>query len=199
MKKQVVIIHGGDTFNTYTEYIASLKSFIIDFSKMLRRGWKENLEQELGSEFRVVLPKMPNQANAKYSEWKIWFEKIIPFLDEEVVFVGHSLGGIFLAKYFSENTYPKKIRATFLIAAPFDTSGTDYTLADFSLPQSLAGLEKQGGKIFIYQSKDDNVVPFSNLEKYKHALPSAKEWVFTDRGHFNQTHLPELVEDIQNL
>jgi hypothetical protein len=39
----------------------------------------------------------------------------------------------------------------------------------------LSLLEKNGGKIFLYQSKDDSVVPFVNVEKYAKELPNAEK------------------------
>ena len=141
---------------------------------------------------------MPNATNARYAEWKIWFDKIVPLLDEEVIFIGHSLGGIFLAKYFSENDYPKKVKATMLVAPPFNTP-TEHPLVDFNIETNLGKFEEQGGKIFLYHSKDDEVVPFSNCERYQKELPEAQYNIFEDRQHFNQNEFPEIVEDIRSL
>jgi len=202
MKHQIIVIHGGDAFDTYEEYLAFLKSREIDFERyrIHRKDWKATLDEKLGNEFEIILPDMPNKMNAKYLEWKIWFEKFIPYFEPEAVLIGHSLGGTFLAKYLSENEFPKKIRAVFLVAAPFDYDGEtkDY-LADFSLSKDLSKLTKQGGKIFLYQSKDDPFVPFVDLEKYKHALAGAETIIFEDRGHFKQTEFPELISNIKKL
>jgi predicted alpha/beta hydrolase family esterase len=73
------------------------------------------------------------------------------------------------------------------------------SLGDFVLPKSLDKLNKQGGKIFIYQSKDDKVVPYSHLEKYKKALPNAIIREFKKRGHFDQSKFPELIKDVKGL
>lgn len=35
MKKQIVIIHGGDTFDTYEEYFEFLKNRQIDFNEKI--------------------------------------------------------------------------------------------------------------------------------------------------------------------
>ncbi len=198
MKKQVIVIHGGDTFETYEDYISSLKGFKIDLESLKSKDWKSSLEKGLGKDFEVIAPRMPNSLNAKYLEWKIWFEKLIPFFNREIILVGHSLGGIFIAKYLSENKFPKEIKATFLVAAPFDDTDSDYTLADFTLPKSLNKFEGQGGLVKLYHSKDDDVVPFADLTKYTKALPSAKALIFEDRGHFKQEKFPELVKDIKN-
>lgn len=200
MKKQIIVIHGGDTFETYEEYIAFLKDFSIDsLDYFTRKTWKETLSEKIGSQFEVIVPKMPNKTNAKYSEWKIWFEKLVPLLNSEIVLVGHSLGGIFLAKYLSENILPRKIKGAFLVAAPYDDKDADYSLADFNLSDDLGKLQSQSGKLFIFHSKDDPVVPFADFEKYKSALPDAHTVIFENRGHFNQEEFPELVDMIKEV
>lgn len=160
MKQQVIVIHGGTTFASHEEYISYLKNKEIELEKLrLQKDWKQTLPQNLGENFDVLLPRMPNGTNARYEEWKIWFERLIPFVDENVIFIGHSLGGIFLAKYFSENIFPKKIKAIILVAAPFDDASQE-SLVDFKLPSSLSKLTQNCGMIYLFHSKDDPTVPF---------------------------------------
>lgn len=199
MKHQIIIIHGGSTFDTYKEYLTNLKKTEVSLDKLIRKRWKDTISEKLGKNFEVLKPMMPNGNNAKYLEWKIWFEKFLPLFSKEIVLVGHSLGGIFLAKYLAENTISKKIKALFLIAAPYDDKDLEDSLADFVLPKSLKNIEKQTKSIYIYHSKDDPVVAFIDAEKYTKALPSAHVCVFENREHFNQSELPELVQDIQKL
>ena len=193
MKKQIVVIHGGDTFEKYEEFLSFLKNFQIDPDYFKNKGWKDTLQDKLGEDFEVIAPNMPNKINAKYLEWKIWFEKYFQFLNEGVIFVGHSLGGTFLAKYLSENSFPKKIKALLLVAAPFDAEDSDESLNDFALPASLAKITEQADKVYLFHSKDDPVVPFEQVNKYKKALPNSEIIAFTDRQHFNQEYFPELV------
>jgi len=199
MKKQVILIHGGSTFDLYKDYLAFLNNLKIDLNRYKRTKWSDSLRQDLGSRFDVLLPKMPNPMNTKYNEWKILFKKIAFLLDNNVILIGHSLGAIFLAKYLSENKFPKKILATMLVSPPYDGEGMDESLGDFILTKSLDRLNKQGGKIFIYQSKDDPIVPYSHLKKYKKALPNAIIREFKKRGHFDQLKFPELMKDIKGL
>lgn len=200
MKKQIVIIHGGDTYDTYEEYLEELKNATIeDLSSLSKKGWKDRLQENLGDTYDVITPKMPNKGNAKYLEWKIWFEKIIPLLNDDIILIGYSLGGIFLAQYLSENIFPKTIRGVFLVAAPHDDASSPYSLADFVLPQNLDLFQTQSNTITLYHSKDDYVVPFKDLERYKEKLPQARSVIFEDKGHFNQETFSELVSDILQL
>lgn len=197
--KQVVVIHGGDSFKTHEDYIQFLKEkeVTLDYFKK-SPGWKGSLQADLGSEYEVLQPQMPCKQNAKYLEWRIWFEKLIPFLNDGVILVGHSLGASFLTRYLSEQTFPKKISATLLIAGAYSLEVEEMS-EEFIAPNSLTLFEKQGGKIFLYHSKDDPVVPFSELAKYQSALPGATARIFDDRQHFNQETFPELVADITSL
>lgn len=198
MPKQIVVIHGGDTFETYEAYLTFLRDFEINIEryKTSKSDWKPWLRERLGSGYEVILPTMPNKTNAQFDEWKLWFEKLIPFLNDGVILVGHSLGGAFLAKYLSLYTFPKKIHGVFLVSAVYDTDTEGYSIASFSLPQALA---LQTDTVFLYHSEDDPVVPISALESYKKALPSATVRIFTDKKHINQTEFPELAEDILSV
>jgi serine hydrolase len=193
-KRQVVVIHGGDSFRTYRAYRAFLKKFRLDFPRYRapQSGWKKTLDATLGRKFEVIQPDMPNKLNAKYAEWKIWFEKFIPYLNKEVILVGHSLGALFLVKYLSENRFLKKIRATFLVAPPWSEG-------DFYLSGNFGRFTRRGGEVFIYQSEDDRVVRFVDFKKYRAWLPGATTRIFRRRGHFNQSKFPELVRDIRSL
>jgi len=199
IKKQILIIPGGDIFDTYDEYLNFLKNCDIDIEKIKRGNWRNNLQKNLGDEFEVICPTMPNKNNAKYSEWKIWFERLFPFLREEAILIGSSLGAIFLTKYLSENILPIKIKAVFLVAPPFDDE-TKESLGDFKLLGTLERFREQVKNIFIFHSKDDPVVPFYELDKYSKSLPDAEKIIFENRGHFNKDkEFPELVEIIKSL
>lgn len=195
---QVVILHGGDAFASYDDYIQNLRQNELTLDRLRSIGWKANLQKDLGSEFDILTPRMPNPQNARYLEWKIWFEKMIPLFNEEIALVGHSLGGIFLVKYLSENRYSKKIKSTFLASAPYNTPDR-HSLADFNLLSSLDRFTEQAGEVIIYHSREDLVVPFDNAELYHKELHNSKLRIFDGRGHFNDEHFPELVEEQASL
>jgi len=201
MKPQIVIIHGGDTFLTQADWENYLATAELNIARITNPepGWKDNMVVKFKDQADVIYPVMPNKQNARYSEWNIWFEKIIPFLEDEVVLVGHSMGGIFLTKYLSENNFPKKIASLHLVSAPFKEEGMEEPLGSFRLGEDLSKVGEQVENIFLYHSEDDPVVPFDQMNDYKNIFPNATVRTFSDRGHFNQTEFPELVENIKSL
>ena len=194
-KKQIIVIHGGGVFVSYREYINFLKKSKVSLDR--KSDWKESLEKKLGKGFKVILPRMPNRNNARYLEWKIWFENFFPFLGKNVVLVGHSLGGIFLTRYLSENKFPKRILTTILVAASYDNRKSETLSSGFVLKKDLSKLQKQSKKLIFFHSRDDKQVPFSSFEEYKKSLPKATFIEFKRRGHFNQSSFPEIVREIK--
>ncbi len=200
--KQVVIIHGGDFFDTRAEFVEDLRKsevskddFLFDDSK----GWKDTLPSELGTEYEVFAPQMPSKRDAKYVEWKIWFEKMLPFLADGVVLVGHSLGGVFLARYLSENQLSVRVSAVFLVAAPHFKKGARGANKAGFVVGDLSALGDRAEKIFVMHSKDDPVVPFAHAERYQRALPHSIMVQFTDRHHFIGRRFPEIIRLIKKV
>ena len=89
------------------------------------------------------------------------------------------MGGIFLAKYLSENVFPKKIRATYLICPPFDnTLPREEVVGGFHLKSDLSLLEKNSTKLYLLFSRSDDVVPVEHAEKYARKLKNANIIVY---------------------
>lgn len=195
MKQQVFVIHGGDVFSSREKFVEALRSWSFSLEDLRKKGWKDRLADDLGGGFDVLLAKMPNKQSASYQEWKTYFEKFLPLLNDDVIFVGHSLGGMFLAKYFGEEGITKKFRSIFFVAAP-GPKDEDTSLKEFAVPQDLSSFSPVASSLYFYHSKDDKVVSFSNMERYMHEIPEAHFRIFEDKGHFNQESFPEIIKDI---
>ncbi|NCN11989.1 hypothetical protein GW937_01555 [Candidatus Kaiserbacteria bacterium] len=202
-KQQIFYIHGGSAYSNYSDFLAYLRN------KELRdlpgvepiKKWTGMFHEDLGESFEVFMPSMPNSQNAKYEEWKIWFERYFKYLQDEVILVGWSLGGYFLVKYLLENKTPFTITALLLLAAPFendDFGGEDG--GDFAFDtQRIATLAEKTAKIYILHSKDDPIVPYVHAERYKEMLSQAELVTFTDRNHFLVGQFPELLQIIRQI
>jgi predicted alpha/beta hydrolase family esterase len=198
-KTQIFMIHGGMTFKNQKDYLHYLKTKEINLKK--RANWAADyLDRELGKDFEIIRPRMPLQDNAKYSDWKIYFERFIPYLRDNVILIGGSLGGIFLAKYLSENKFPKKILSTYIVCPPFDNTITGEDLVGgFELKSDLSLIEKNTKNLYLMFSEDDDCVPVSHAEKYRNKLKTAKIIIYKSKnGHFNVPKFPEIVRMIKN-
>lgn len=199
-KPQLVLIHGGTTFKNQKDYLRYLKTRSVSIEKLAI--WSgEYLDRQLGRGYEIIRPRMPLPENAKYAEWKIHFERLIPLLRDGMVLIGVSLGGIFLAKYLSENKLPKKISGVFLVCPPFDNKIKGDGLAGgFMLRSDLSKLEKSTKNPYLLFSEDDPVVSVSHAEKYAQKLSKSHILIFKSKGgHFRVAKLPEIVTLIKSL
>jgi predicted alpha/beta hydrolase family esterase len=131
---------------------------------------------------------------------KIWFERFIPLLNDNIIFIGSSLGGIFLAQYLSENKFPRKILSVYLVCSPFDDTciGEDL-VGGFKLKSDLSLLEKNCKDITLMFSADDDCVPVDHAEKYRNKLKNSKIIIYKSKnGHFKIPKFPEIVKMIKN-
>lgn len=156
------------------------------------------LQNGLGAEYDVLYPKMPNLENPEYEPWKIQARKELAALDGEVMLVGHSLGGSVLLKYLSEKTSEKSIAGLFIFAAPY-WGAKDWQIDEFTLREDFSAKLPQILRIFLYHSRDDEVVPFAHLAHYAEKLPRATVRALDGRGHLFNAGFPELVDDIKSL
>jgi uncharacterized protein len=197
-KRQIFYIHGGMTFKNKADYLFYLKNRDVSLEKKLR--WSgEYLDSELGDDFDIIRPRMPLADNAKYEEWRIVFERYIPYLKSGGILIGESLGSIFLAKYLSENKLPKRVAGVYLVCPPFDNSlaGEDL-VGGFRLGADLSLLDACTKDLRLFFSADDGVVLVAHAEKYRKRLKHARITILEDKnGHFKVSEFPELVDAVR--
>ncbi|MFA5999573.1 MAG: alpha/beta hydrolase [Candidatus Paceibacterota bacterium] len=198
-KKQILFIHGGYTFGSTKDYLSFLKNYELDPYKK-KRYWINWLASKLKNH-EILIPQMPCEKNAKYEEWKIWFEKHLSFIrGKDFILIGHSLGAIFLLKYLSENNLNKKIRQLHLVApAVFDDGLGLEKLATFKSDlKKIKRIEKKCKELHLWHSKDDSTCVFKNSEIIKGIIPNADFHIFQNRGHFKSYVFPEILKVIKN-
>lgn len=200
MENQTTIlhIHGGMTFKNKQEHLEWLKTKEISIEK--RDRWSGGyFDKKLGKDFYIIRPRMPLPDDAKYEEWKIVFERYFALIEGDIILTGESLGGIFLAKYLSENKLPKKVLSAYLICPPFDNDliGEDL-VGGFKLSKDLSMIYENTQNLYLMFSADDDVVPVAHAEKYRKKLPDANIIIYdTKNGHFNVAEFPEIIKMIK--
>ncbi len=189
--KQVIFVSGGEVFKTredFKKWLAGPESdfMLPELGVESMTFWSRNLAEDLGDDYDVLSISMPLKQHAKYDEWKIWFEKHIQFMHDEVILVGWSLGANFFVKYLSEEILPKRIISLHLIAG---CTNEFVTSDSISIPLD---------KIFVYHSRDDDIVLFDQAERIMNDNPSATLIEYQDKNHFLVEQIPELLENIRN-
>ena len=85
-KTQIFLIHGGSTFKNKKDYLSHLKNKEVSIEKKIR--WSDDyLDKEVGKKFEIIRPRMPLSENAKYSDWKLYFERFIPLLKNNIILI----------------------------------------------------------------------------------------------------------------
>jgi predicted alpha/beta hydrolase family esterase len=156
------------------------------------------LQAHLGADFEVFSPKMPDPEHPRYVNWKLTLEKQFIILPQELILVGHSLGGSVLLKYLSEETVNKSIIGLFLVAVPY-WGGKEWEIEEYRLPFDFESKLPPIPNIFLYHSRKDSWVPFPHLLHYAEKLPQAKVRVLEGSEHEFCNGLPELIGDIKNI
>jgi hypothetical protein len=196
-----IFIHGGESFKTDRDYIEWLTTTGVEWNHdpytewENKRKWREDIAQSLTNRWDLVyMPEFPSKQNAKYDEWKLFFDAWIRAIkiQWEVTLIGNSLGGCFLLKYFSEHTslpWDLSIREIHLVAACIGEW-------DFTPPENYEFLEQLENQVHIWHAEDDDVVDISIAQELIGHLPEATSHLFSmDRwyGHFHGLEIfPEI-------
>lgn len=202
--QQVLYIHGGESFATEAAFMERLRTrgiWDLPSTEPAAGKWTDHFAADLGAEFEVFMPAMPNKQNASYAAWSLWFERHFEHLHDGVVLIGCSLGAMFLAKYLSEHEVPCTIKALILMAAAvphnqFDLSDSHEFVVDL---QAVSILAERAGEVSVWHSQDDFVVPYEHGPVLANAIPGATLTTFTDKNHFLVPELPELVAAVRRL
>jgi predicted alpha/beta hydrolase family esterase len=190
--KQVILIHGmPDGIEEY--HSGDLPSS--------QRHWLSWIQKQLSH--RDILCQslqMPKPYEPDYSEYCKVFSQMN--ISNETILVGHSLGGGFLLRYFSEHPElaPRKI---ILVAPWIDPDNylqekfgkSDFF--DFNLDPALTDRTQ----VVCLSSLDDMDEILKSVQQIREKLPNIIYYEFTDKGHFTESHLgtkefPELLEII---
>lgn len=199
--QQVIFIWWGNSYPTREDFFEELKKW--DYNPFqVKKKWKNSLWENLWNGYNVAILDMPNKNIALYKEWKVQFEKIFQYLDWCPIIIAHSLWTIFILKYLTENWFPFRIKQLHLVSALIDNKWLppeESYIWDFKFDiQKIPEIKNLCEKIFLYHSKDDTCVPFSQWERLHSFLPEADFEIFEDRWHMNMEEFPEIIEKIKS-
>lgn len=200
MKRQILYIAGGVPKENYDSYYDCLQTLSYDPYSEKYVSWSKTLWEYLWEEYEVLRTPFHDKDYADYEAWKIMFEKMFPYLRDDLIIVSTSLGSTFILKYLCENNFSFGISQIYFIApAIHDTPEEKMWSFAFDLEKSAKMIgELEIEKIMIYHSLDDDIVPIQQGR----ILHTKLEWsIFrecNDKWHFyDQERLLEIEEDIK--
>lgn len=121
----------------------------------------DSLKGNLGPDYEIRYPLMPNEADPDYRTSKAALQKEFAKLDDDVLLVAHSLGGTILVNALVEEPNQRAFGGIFLIAAPFVGEG-GWTSDDIELPSNLSARPSAPTPMYLYHGSDDEEVPFGH-------------------------------------
>jgi uncharacterized protein len=185
MRKHVLFIHGaGEGAHKEDEKLVA------------------SLRDSLGPPYEVYYPAMKNEDDANFKTWVTQIKEELAALNDAVILVGHSVGASILIKFLCETEIEKRVLGIFLIATPFWGGAKGWTYDGYQalvLPGEDISKFPQDVPVFLYHSRDDEVVPFAHLALYAERLPRATICALDGRGHQLNNDLSEVANDIRKL
>jgi uncharacterized protein len=181
MAKQLLFIHGagGGAYAEDADLAQSLRS-------------------ELGSDYQVRYPEMPNEEDPDYDTWKRLIRDEARDLGERAILVGHSIGASVLIKMLTEPGSKPRIAGAFCVAAPFWHDDAFWCWDEVKLSSDAAENWPRATPLFLYHGEKDKV-PIAHLDMYAAALPMAVVRRLPGRDHQLNGDMTEIARDIEGL
>lgn len=182
MKRQVLFVQGGGegAYEADAALAASLGS-------------------ELGPDYDVSYPVMPDEASPDYSAWRQRLSEEFSALGGDAVLVGHSLGASILLKALAGSGNPPAFKGAFLVAAPYWGGEGWGGWEDVELSDDETARLSEAVPLFFYHGRDDEEVPYAHLDLYAKVFPGATVRRLAGRNHQLNDNLPEVAADIRDL
>lgn len=158
----------------------------------------DSLKRELGPDWPVRYPRMPDEDDPLYAKWKPAIGEELDGLPGGAVVVGHSVGGTFLINALAERTPRHELGMIALISAPFVGEG-GWPGDEFETPPDLGAKLPEGVLVHLFQGADDDITPPEHAELYACAIPDARVHRLPGRDHQLGNDLSEVAEVIREL
>jgi len=182
MPHQILFIQGGGE-STHDEWDKELA---------------ETLGRELGPEYDIRYPRMPNEADPKYALWKTALKQEFARLDDGAILVGHSIGGAILIGTLAEEAPDLDLHGIFLLAAAF-VGESGWPNEEIKPMSDLGKRLPPQTPVYLYHGNADRTVPFEHIDRYARAIPQAVVRRLTGRDHQLNNDMSEVAADIRGL
>lgn len=165
-------------------------------------GWDnklvESLRRELGPEYDIRYPAMPNEGDPNLATWGAAFEREFVTLADGAFLVAHSVGATILANVLAGRRTKRRFGGVFLVSAPFVGEGG--WPSDNSPPMTDLGARlAEGLPVLLYHGDQDATAPIAHLDLYAQAIRQAMVTRLPGRDHQLNNDLSEVADDIHQL
>lgn len=158
----------------------------------------DSLTHALGPAYEVRYPRLPNESDPHYADWKPELEKQLAPLADGAVLVGHSVGGTMLVNVLAERARPPTFAALFLLAAPFVGEG-GWPSDELNCPPDLGARLPPGMAVHIFHGTADETASPAHADLYARAIPQAQLHRLPGRNHQLDDDLTEVAAAIGSL
>lgn len=166
-------------------------------------NWFPWLKWELEQKGHTVfVPQFPTPpiVPAKIAEWFDVLKNHKHYINEDTIFIGHSLGGIFTLRVLEKLTHP--IRAAFFVGTPIGVR----PILNYDRDSSFSGfdfdwdtIKKNSHDFTVFHSDDDPYVGLDNGRELAKNMGVELSFI-PNAGHFNTkagyTEFPELRDKV---
>ncbi len=157
-----------------------------------------SLGRDLGPEYEIHYPRMPDEADPNYSRWKAALRKELAKLRDGAILAGHSVGAAILISALGEQLRGPALRGVFLIATPYIGEG-GWPSEDIEPMSGLGARLPAQVPVFLYHGSEDETAPFEHVDLYAKAIPQAVVRRLTGRDHQLNEDMSEVAADIRRL
>ena len=163
-----------------------------------KENWFPWLENELTAKGEIVFNfDYPTPENQDFLNWSAVLNKVKDKISENSIFICHSIGCVFLAKYCIENNI--KIGKCIFVSGCNNYFAIEKfdKINKFMFTDRLDEFSKLCKTRICIYSKDDPYIPVSYLESFAKTI-KAKSYVYENAGHFNSnsgyTTFPDILK-----
>ncbi|MBD7912239.1 RBBP9/YdeN family alpha/beta hydrolase [Clostridium cibarium] len=161
-------------------------------------------EQFKNSPVKIYIPNMPDSSNPHLEPWLEHLRKNVLDIDENTIFIGHSLGCIMALRYILERNI--KIKGAILVSGFINENPMDEQtegLQEFvDGPLDIERIKSLIQSRIVITAKDDDIVPTKATQKLAKEL-DANLMILSSGKHFiardGYTDFPVLLNEIQKL
>jgi predicted alpha/beta hydrolase family esterase len=157
----------------------------------------ENLGRELGPDYEIRYPRMPNEGEPRFALWKAALKNEFARLDDRAILVGHSIGGTILISVLVEEP-GLATNGIFLLAVPFVGEG-GWPSEDIKPMSGLGKRLLSQIPVHFYHGTEDKTAPFEHVGLYEKAFPQAVVHRLAGRDHQLNNDMSEVAADIRRL